>query len=681
MNCARLIATVTVSAMLLQSLPAAPALAAPALAQPALATTVAATIPATSAAFPVRILSPAEAAADIALMRRALETIHPGLYRRASRQMIDRAFARLEQSAARGISDAELYREVSLMLADIRCNHTKAEQPRAIGRWRQTNPSHLPFRFTILDGRMIVVSADPAQTGLSRGTEVLSINDRSVASLIETLGAYVPIDGDTIWSRATGLASDGDLMGSDFDHFYPYVFGPTDTFNLTVRDTDGGMSRQVSVKPVSFDAWTSLPDDGNGYRANFSETTTWRLIDPQTAYLRVGTFVNYRQPVDAQVFYGQIFTAIKASGATRLILDLRDNGGGSGDATYALADFLTTRPYVWNSVISYKAVRYGDLPDSISTWGDRDAIFNPPMDRFTQMADGSYALNPSESPEELLPRTPSANAFTGAVTILTSPVNGSGSTMLIAKLRDEGRVRLLGGRSGGSGDGPTAGRIFNVRLPNSGIEIRVPNAFNRMQVSRFDAGGGVLPDVPVTQSVADFRAGRDTVLAAAIADHAPAAQPSSQQDASAFLTRFTGSWTGTLEYRDFQDGSRVTLPTTMTGTLDATRQRTMIAFTYDDGPGKTVYGGFSLGLDRAQAILSKRDDDGEDLYRVTGNMNPPAGTPLNLVLWGRGTENGAPVDVRETLTVSATSWRLLRETRPAGGGAFLFRHEYAFTRQ
>jgi hypothetical protein len=676
MKLTHMLAAVTVSATVLNAVPAAPVTAQPANA------VAAPTVPAAARpTYPIRMLSPAEATADVALMRRALETIHPGLYRRASRGQINRAFARLERSAARGISDAELYRQVSLMLAEIRCNHTKAEQPRAIRQWRQTNPSHLPFRFTILQGRMIVVSADPTQTGLARGTEVLSINGRSVASLFATLGAYVPIDGKTIWSRATNLAEDGDLMGSDFDHFYPYVFGMTDTFDMVVTDRDGGPRRNVTMKPVAFDDWSKLASDGDGFRPNFSETTSWRLINAETAYLRVGTFVNYRRPVDASVFYGEIFAAIKASGATRLILDLRDNGGGSGDATYPLADFLTQRPFVWNRMIGYKAVRYGNLADSISTWGDREAIFNAPMDRFTRQSDGTYALNPSESPEELLPRTPSPDAFTGPVTILTSPANGSGSTMLIAKLADEGRVRLIGGRSGGSGDGPTAGRIFNVRLPASGIEIRVPNAFNAMQVASFERDGGITPDVLVEQSVADFRAGRDRVLETAVAERATAPAGPVVPDASAFLARFTGNWEGTLEYRDYQSNGRVTLPTLMRAELDASGQRANIAFTYDDGPGKTVFGGFSLGMDLSQAILSKRDGEGDDLYRVTGTMNPARGAPLNLVLWGRGTENDAPVDVRETLTVTATTYQLVRETRPVGQGAFQFRHAYNFTRK
>ncbi len=649
---------------------------------PALAATPQASIAASSlAAWPVRIMSAAEAQADVALMRRALETVHPGLYRRATKGQMDQAFAALEQHVKQPIATTELYRLISLTLAKIACNHTKAEQPPELEAWRKDHPSHLPFRFQIVEGRMIVVGIDPTQTGLTIGAEVTQINGRKVTELIATLGAYVPIDGHTIWSRAYGLADDSDLMGSDFDHFYPYVFGVAQKFAIQFRAPDQSRLETTILRPVSFKAWQTLKWPGPAFRSNFGDTTSWHTIDPETAYLKVETFVNYRKPVNATAFYDQIFSKINESGVQHLIVDLRDNGGGSGDATYALADFLAQKPYVWNKAISYKTLRYGDLPDHIDTWGDREAIFKAPLANFTKTAQG-YEEIPVNSPEELLPRRPAANAFKGRVTILTSPANGSGSTMLISKLRDLGRVSLVGGKAGGSGDGPTAGRIFNVKLPNSGIEIRVPNAFNQMQVQNFEAHGGVTPDLLVEPSVDDVRRGQDSVLAAAIAAPTPVVSTKVASTSPALLSRLTGHWTGTLEYRDYQSDKRVTLPTLMHGAVAPDGQSVKLRFTYDDGPGKTVYGGFRLVIDDQEAIASKIEEDGQpDLYRIIGDLTGKGSSATTLVLWGHGSENDQAVDVRETLTISDTSYELLRETRLKGQGTFQFRHIYRFTRQ
>ena len=639
---------------------------------------------ATSAQLPgaptLRTLTPAQAQEDVALLRRSLETIHPGLYRRTTKAKMDAAFIDLERAAHDPITELELYRRISLLLADIRCNHTKAEQAPAIEEWRRDNPSHLPFRFRLLEGRMIVESSDPNQPALSRGAEVLSINGRSVSELVQTLGAYVPIDGNTVWARTDNLANDGDLMGSDFDHFYPYVFGFTPAFDLVVSDGSASAPRSVRMSAMPFKAWRTLAWDGDRYRSNFADTTTWRMLDAETAYLRIITLVNYRKPVDAPAFYGQIFDEIRAAGAKRLVLDLRDNGGGSGDATYPLMDFLSPKPFVWNKMIRFQTVRIGDLADAIETWGDREETFFPPLDQFIPVMGGGFDLSPAESPDELLPRAVSASAFTGPVTILTSPVNGSGSTMLIAKLRDLGRVRLVGGRSGGSGDGPTAGQIYNVKLPNSGIAVRVPNAFNAMQVSRFERDGGVTPDVLVQQSVSDYRAGRDTVLEAARADHGAPMAPLAGPDTTPFLVNMSGNWRGVLEYSDYTSNERVTLPTTLDATLAADAQSVRFAFTYDDGPGKTVRDGYTVSLDLAEEIFTKTDEKGADRYRILSGDAAAKDAIKSWTLWGTGEENGAPVDVKETLTIASDELTLLRETRQKGG-AFAFRNAYRLTRQ
>jgi hypothetical protein len=57
----------------------------------------------------------------------------------------------------------------------------------------------------------------------------------------------------------------------------------------------------------------------------------------------------------------------------------------------------------------------------------------------------------------------------------------------------------------------------------------------------------------------------------------------------AFLETTTGTWAGTLTYRDYQKPDRmVTLKTAMTSSLAAPDELALY-YVFDDGPGKTVY--------------------------------------------------------------------------------------------
>jgi hypothetical protein len=484
-------------------------------------------------ADPAKALTTEQTAEDAALLRRALELVHPGLYRYSSKTEIDAAFAAFESSLAGVKTNLDLYREVSLLVAKIRCDHTKAEVPAGLDAFRKKVPSFLPFRFKVIGGRMFVASCDPAQALLARGDEVVSINGRSVAELFETIRPVISVDGFTDAVKDTKLEADSDLLGCDFDHFYPVFFGFPADFDLQVKPWSergagaggAGAERAVNMKPVTFKQWTELPWSAVSYREEFHKSATWKMLDEQTAYVRVDTFVNYRNPVPPAQIYDPIFKAIAEKNAQRLIIDLRENGGGSSDATVELAKYILGKPFVWNRGLLLKAVRYGDLPKYIQSWGDPKELFEPSMDNFTRLPDGMYEERAELSPLERLEQQPSPYRFNGKVTVLTGPANASGSTMLIAKLKDAGNVRLVGSATGGSAEGPTCGQLFFTKLPNSQIVVRVPIMWNRMNLERFPSanggktfrvGYGVSPDVEVVQTLEDFVAGRDTVLEAAL---------------------------------------------------------------------------------------------------------------------------------------------------------------------
>ena len=96
-------------------------------------------------------LTPSAVRTDVALLRQGLEQVHAGYDRYQPRRVMDTAFARLERRAAEPMTDLELYREVALLLATIRCNHTKAEYPAALERYRSTAATHFPALVRIFD--------------------------------------------------------------------------------------------------------------------------------------------------------------------------------------------------------------------------------------------------------------------------------------------------------------------------------------------------------------------------------------------------------------------------------------------------------------------------------------------------------------------------------------------------
>ena len=597
-------------------------------------------------------------------MRRALETIHPGLYRYVSKAQVDASFARLEAQARQPIGTLALHREIARMVASIHCDHSKPELPDAIAEWRQTNASHLPLRFKLIEGRMIVVSG-----ALPKGAEITAINGRQVSQILNAVAPLVAYDGETDQAIAVKIADDSDLGGSDLEEYWPGLFGAPSQWDIAWKVPGEAAAKTSQLAPISFDQWTQLDAPDGKYRNEFYNGISWRMAG-KTAWLKINTFVNYRNPVAATPYLSGFFNAMKAAGTEHLILDLRNNGGGSTDPTIALGRHLLDTPFKLTRSIRAKTIRFGDLPKHIETWGDREAQFNPPESAYRRTGDslleriptGTDESDDDDSTIEHQP-LPVTQRFTGRLTVLTGPQNGSGATMTIAWLKDRRDVTLVGEDTSGSAEGPTAGNIFNLVLPESHIRVRVPQFRSFTNIKQFTPRRGMKADVLVVPTLADFEAGRDRAVEVARSLPAPPV------DAAATLTAaLAGNWAGTLDYRDYGNDSRVTLPTLMSA------NGLSIAWTFDDGPGKTVRSAetWSFTPDgKSLVITGKKSSE----TMVIAELRRSANGSFTLVADGNSEENGRTVMVREILTRDGPVLRLTRMSRTAGQ-PFIMRHSY-----
>lgn len=449
---------------------------------------------------------------DIALARQALEMIHPGYDRYEGWQQRAGQWDALSRQAETGMSREDFYLGLSLILADIRCEHTKAELPDALEALRDTQPVYLPFRFVTFDRRMYV--DHPGETGLVRGTEILTLDGVSAYDRLAAVEPYLPVDGYTEHVRRIEMARTGEFMGSGFDHFDPLINPDDDSVTLTYRTPDGETG-EITAGRLTFPQFLQLGSDGRRYR-NFSEPgmVTTEILAEGVARLNVETFVNYRTPVDPDAVYGPVFEQLSADGIDTLIVDLRRNGGGSTDAQQGLMRHLIREPVTPIAELRVDAIEFGEVREHLSTW-DQNAL-NPPARAFTQAADGTYRINPVLV-DGAHPLMPAEHAFQGEIIILTGPTNASGATQIIGALREAANVTLVGEATGGAQTGPTAGVIFFLTLPKSEIVVRVPWQWAIPDITDADPRRGFQPDIYAPDTFESWNAGLDPALEAALA--------------------------------------------------------------------------------------------------------------------------------------------------------------------
>src|SRR6478736_2958992 len=86
-----------------------------------------------------------------------------------------------------------------------------------------------------------------------------------------------------------------------------------------------------------------------------------------------------------------------------------------------------------------------------------------------------------------------------------------------------------------------------------------------------------------------------------------------------FEAALTGTWTGTLEYRDYRSDKRVTLPTMLVVSQSGPGSLTF-AYVYDDGPGKTVRSQDRITVDAGKSTYRVQNGDGsyDAMFAATG---------------------------------------------------------------
>jgi hypothetical protein len=151
---------------------------------------------------------------------------------------------------------------------------------------------------------------------------------------------------------------------------------------------------------------------------------------------------------------------------------------------------------------------------------------------------------------------------------------------------------------------------------------------------------------------------------------------------AAFSKALAGDWEGSLEYRDYSNDKRVTLPTTLASRPDDKGKAAVLKFRYDEGKGRFVEGESTLRVDSKKNTLVWESDGGtiKTEYALTGLDAFAEAGKRELVLDGHGTENGQMVEVRQTITRDGDELKILRETRKPGG-SFAFRNAYTLKRK
>lgn len=459
------------------------------------------------------LIPSADLRADAAILRRAWETLHPGLLRYNTEADIDAAFENLDRAFSRDRTLADAFLEFSKVAARVRCGHTYPNffnQKKAVQAALFKGP-YLPFHFRWLGDRMVVTRSFAAGAALAPGTEVLSINGTPVDEILSKLMTVARADGHNDAKRVAYLQLDGSSRYEAFDVFWP-LFYPSQEPLITLRVKPLGASSPITLKlaPAATADRTAGEPAPRTVAAADTNPVGWELktLDPGLALLKMPDWALFNTKWDWKAWLQEAFTGLEKSGIANLVIDLRGNEGGS-DVGDVIVSHLVTKPAQRQAV--ERRVRYRKVPDALNPWLDTwDDSFRDWGAAATPRDARFFRLRRDADDDVAAPIAPAAPRFAGRVFVIVGATNSSATFEFAQTMRQNGLGTLVGQPTGGNQRGINGGTFFFLRLPKSGLEIDLPLIGQFPLDEKPDAG--IEPDVLVTPTPGDIASGRDVEL-------------------------------------------------------------------------------------------------------------------------------------------------------------------------
>ncbi|AQG79158.1 hypothetical protein AWR27_07375 [Spirosoma montaniterrae] len=452
---------------------------------------------------------------DFAIFRGSLEEGHGGLYYFIDKATFARQCDSIGKTFREGITVDGYYLKLRYLLTLLRYGHSRINLPGEgePNYWLNNlkkDRRYLPLQLMVIDQKLYVLGDCSEEQRVSRGAEILSINGKPARQLLDSMARYIPADGINQTFKTYFLYKYYYL------HFLYNMLYPNEMeFSLRLA----GQPKPVRVKAQLPSAMEKAHKMLTGKSlSHFENPTQYKaVVAPQTAYLKVGSFYKgfiENFGVRFETFVDSAFRDMNSRSTQHLIIDLRDNEGGSDGYSEKLLAHITPSPILPGQMVvpskTFPFQQYAiNLSDDIKGYIADPAEFL--RDDKTLFIKQKYL--------DMMGATilPTKDRFTGQIVVLINEGVFSAGAGFVEKLykyrQTTGQKITFVGEELGSDIYAgilCAGQSYIIKLPNSAITVDMPFLCWGEFTKKYPAKR--LPDYRVLPTITGLLQGHDEVL-------------------------------------------------------------------------------------------------------------------------------------------------------------------------
>ena len=469
-----------------------------------------------------KTFSPAQLKEDFEVLKKALVTLHPGVYRYNTRENLEREFAAVEAKLNQPLSENDAFLLFAQLTEKIKCGHTYLNpyNQNSIVRERIFNgKTYLPFYFRIVDGK-IIITENASPNPLSIGSEITGINGIPAKEIIAKLLTVTRGDGNsTLEHRINSL----ELTRFEaeryalFDMYFPLFF-PLKDEKFAIEAIDFASKKRAMFQVAAVTKAQRNEEMAKRYGKSPSYDDGWKfeIRDNSTAYLKMANSITWRlKTVKFKEFLAAAFAELRAKSIKNLIIDVRGNGGGDMDPGFEISRYLAAKKlpsYAESRRLVRNVTANPDIAKFVTTYDD--AIMNGvkngvPREQYRKFDANYVEITGREDYSEV---EPYENRFIGRTFIISDSSNASATFQFLDYVQQNRLATIVGQTTGGNKQGINGGNYLFLSLPNSKAEIDIPLYFQSPKTSHRDQS--VVPEIIVKKMPGDIGNNLDRELIA-----------------------------------------------------------------------------------------------------------------------------------------------------------------------
>lgn len=455
---------------------------------------------------------------DLTTFRQIREKANSGIYKYRTKKQIDSIYnwAFLQLKNPRKVVD---FYKIILQITDFEGSvHNNTTLPDV---YKNTSGKvFFPFPVKLIDNKTIV---NLKNDEIPLGSQIYSINGIEIDQIVRSFYKYYTTDGFNISGKSIGI-------NAAFSRYFEMEYGPKETFlveyslpkqTAKLSKTITGISNEE--RKENFKKRHSFPSDSLFY-SNIKDKYSFKIISQNTALLALHTFAiggnaEDKEHIVYKKYLDSCFQMLSVNPEIKnLIVDIRNNGGGSDPNDLVTFSYLTQKTYRENksAYINFQKIPF--LPYFVYEETETEKKLEEKNDFEAELKEEYPILKGKIYPQDpkfnrLL--QPDKNTFKGQVYLLISPRVASAGSLFASLVAGKTNSIVIGEETMGGYFGHNGHTPIEYELPNTKIKTQfsivnleqdVPKKPNQI------FGRGVIPDYNVVQTFNDFMENRDAQM-------------------------------------------------------------------------------------------------------------------------------------------------------------------------